>query len=261
MTARAAQPAHVALEEAMAEITDRGRLGRELLERVRSARREPHALEPFVLEFEAVQRELESAARNVERARISRDEALEAAGVAHDELDASLVVLGGTLVKAGLGSRKNPLRRYSRHTLGELFRAGHAMEAHEVGELAIALRKVRPPRDVLVALATAERYALAVIATIDSLAQRQATYESALSAHDALLPRWSTARRRLERHAASVIAPLIEPPARTRSTKRAADRVRKAAKTTTKRTTHERARGKRTRSKHTPRQNPSTHSV
>lgn len=161
----------------------------------------PAALKPRVASFKKVHEQYESASEAAEAARKKRDEAIDAIGAADDRFDASVGALADKIVGAGLGSRQNPFKAYSRHAPSELTAMAYAAEPKAIRELGDALVQAKPPSEVAKALSVCLKNANALETALDALTKPEAAYVKALAAREALLPAWDKALRSLRKHA------------------------------------------------------------
>jgi hypothetical protein len=153
-------------------------------------------------EFRAVHAGYAKACDKVAAAQASRDAMLDDIATADDALDQALLLLADRLSGAGLGERKNPFAAFSSHSPARLVELGYAEEAREADALVAAVRKKKPPADVMAAVKRVEDAAKDATTALKALAGPQADYELAMQARDSLLLGWNKVLGRVKRAAA-----------------------------------------------------------
>ncbi len=154
-------------------------------------------------EFGKRHKELLAAAKAANLARGTRDEALAAVAAADDALDRAVNDLADALVAAGLGARKNPFAKFSKHSPSELCALAYRRELDEVRALLAKIGKQKDaPKKAIAATAKA---ADAVEKALGALTKPQNATAKALAERDALLLHWQKSLSRLKKIAAAAL--------------------------------------------------------
>ena len=171
----------------------------------------PSALKPQVKGFQETHAKFETAAAEADAVQNDRDGALHAIARADETLDKSVLMLAESLVLAGLGARKNPFAKLSRHTPEQIVELPYYNEVKEVRALLVKLSKAKAlkaaPRTAQQALAASvascTRDAREVDAALRKLVRPQTQLAKVIAARDGLLLEWMKALSLLKKHAAA----------------------------------------------------------
>jgi hypothetical protein len=179
--------------------------GAVVLERLRG-QSVPALLKPAVQDFEKAHTTYLKASAAADSARALRDAALGRVADGDAELDGSIETLAQEVVGAGLGTRQNPLAKFTRYSVSQLRRLPYKKEADEVVAMGGRIAKAGVPKNVAAASAKCVKLAKAVLASLAALVKPQAAYDKALRQRDALLPEWTRTYARLKKMAAAAWA-------------------------------------------------------
>ena len=174
--------------------------GDTILERL-GAEKLPGELRVSVAAFKTVHKALGEANDVAQSAGEERDAALAVVTKADAKLDRLLESLAAILPAYDLGARKNPFAQYTQYSPSELEGLAFAKEAVEATRLASAIKKAKPPKEVVELCDEVAAASKAVTAAIRGVAVPQRAYTTALGKRDALLTEWNVSRSRLERRA------------------------------------------------------------
>ena len=161
----------------------------------------PTELKSSVASAKQVHKGMRDKQKEVTRTLVARDKAVATATATDTTLDGLLIRLAAKLVGAELGTRANPFAAFSKYTPSQLSNLAYATEAKEARALATAVKKSKPPAEVVRLADAVTQAANSVDAAIKAIAAPQRAYSSALGQRDALLVEWTAAFDRLERRA------------------------------------------------------------
>ncbi|AKF07758.1 hypothetical protein [Sandaracinus amylolyticus] len=139
-----------------------------------------------------------AAAEDVSDAKASaRSAALTTLGAIDEALDAAVSRLADKLVGEGITKRNAPFAGLSRHSPSELVELGYGNEVREAIALTKAVRKKKPPREVIVACDAVDRLAAKVKSQLPAYDRAHKAWKVAIAERDALLPEWQKSLSRL----------------------------------------------------------------
>jgi len=162
----------------------------------------PSLLKKPLATFKKAHAALDAVSKQVELARVKRDEALVAIGAADTALDGNVRKLADALVGAGIGTRIRPFATLSPLTPSAMTELAYAKEVNAVRSLLAKIERKKNFARSSSLLQSCSRSADAVEKALNALTRPQAHYQKALAERDALLVDWTKAFNQLKKYAA-----------------------------------------------------------
>lgn len=127
----------------------------------------------------------------------ARDDALAAVGEADERLDGTIHKLADTLIGRGMAKRSAPFADFSEHTPSALCQLAYARQVGAAAKLTKAVRKAKPPKDVIAACNAVDAAAAKTSAALKGYDGKHKEWIKAAAARDAQLLDWQKALSRL----------------------------------------------------------------